>query len=98
MTVQGAGAAHHTLVGVVCDPPPEPPGRNTAALQHARGRRRLAHAGMHAAAGSAMRIGLREIARLKGCEGTRFFFVFSGPLSPLLAACACVYTCARIGT
>ena len=77
MTVQGAGAAHQTLKKTLCDPPPEPPGRNAAAAQHASGRRRLAIAGMHAAAGGAMRIGLREIARLKGCEGTRFFFVFS---------------------
>ena len=83
MTVQGAGAAHQTLKNFLCDPPPEPPGRNTAALQHARGRRRLARAGMHAAAGAAIRIGPREIARWKGCEGTRFFFVFSGPLVPL---------------
>ena len=77
MTVQGAGAAHQTLVNPLCDPPPEPPGRNAEALQHARGRRRLAIAGMHAAAGGAMRIGPEGDRAFEGCEGTRFFFVFS---------------------
>ena len=68
MTVQGAGAAHQTLEGVVCDPPPEPPVRNTAALQHARGRRRLAQPGRHAAESSAMRIALSEIIFFPGVK------------------------------
>ena len=82
VTVQGAGVAHQMLERTLRGPPPEPPGRNTAGLQHTRGRRRRACAGMHAAAGAAIRICLREIARWKRCEGTRFYFVFSGRPPP----------------
>ena len=71
--MQGAGAAHQTLKKTLCDPPPEPPGRNAAAAQHARGRRRLDRAGMHAAAGAAIWIALGEIARLKGVKEHDFF-------------------------
>ena len=78
MTVQGAGAAHQTLLNVVCDPPPEPPVRNEAAPQLARDRRRLAQPGIHAAASSAMRIALSEIIFFPGVKEHRnlFFHIY----------------------